>query len=53
MVYLNDVRKMLKIFSFFKFHEQFMHETFLIFCLKLQQHKGSKLGKVILSKFHF
>ena len=35
---------------FFKFCEKFMHETFLIFCIKLQQHKGWKSGKTYFVK---
>ena len=39
--------------KFFKFHEKLMHGTFLIFCMRLEQQKSRKLGKMILMEFWF
>lgn len=35
--------------KFFKSHEKSMHETLLLFCMKLQQHQGLELTQVIFS----
>ena len=34
----------------FRYFQKSIHKTFLIFCLRLQQHKGLKLNKTICSK---
>ena len=59
---LNDLleKSQLEFFSgnsdptFFKFYQKLMHIIFLIFCMKLQQHKNLKLVQMIfLEKLYF
>ena len=38
---------------FVRYYPKSMRGTFLIFCMKLQQNKGRKLGKIILTKYLF